>query len=346
MDDVRLARAAAEHHGIVTRKGARALGMTDRQVDRRIASGLLVPLHAGVYRHAATPPTDLSRLAAAVLACDAIGFVSHRSAARLHAFRDVPRWRPEVTVMDRRLPLLAGVDVHRTDCVHAADLVGVEGVPTSSPARCLFELGAVLPRQTVRTAAQDALIRRLVAPADLVDVLDRLGGHGRRGTATMREVVRTLPPADLESELERRLLRLIRLAIPEPPVLQHPIRLPDGSTARLDFAWPDRCLSAEADGRLWHSTSADFERDLRRVRGIQAAGWRHVRYGWADVTRRQDDVVAELRSFFVGSATTTVGDPTKDGEGQTVWRPPAPSSDARSSHRRRRTEGLSSSLLT
>ena len=68
-------------HGIITRKQAKDLGLTDRQIDRRIANGSWIPVHRGVYRLAAVPATWESRLLAAVLATG--GIASHRCAAAL-----------------------------------------------------------------------------------------------------------------------------------------------------------------------------------------------------------------------------------------------------------------------
>jgi very-short-patch-repair endonuclease len=61
-------------------------------------------------------------------------------------------------------------------------------------------------------------------------------------------------------------------------------------------------VAVEADGRRWHATSADFQRDLRRSRGLAALRWHHLRYGWADVHERPAEVVAELRHVFAAAA--------------------------------------------
>ncbi len=70
-------------------------------------------------------------------------------------------------------------------------------------------------------------------------------------------------------------MRLIEACPVPAPVLQHEIVLPDGRRFRLDTAWPELRIAAEADGRRWHSTRREFERDLLRSRAITAAGWRH-----------------------------------------------------------------------
>jgi hypothetical protein len=146
---------------------------------------------------------------------------------------------------------------------------------------------------------EDAAIRGLVAPLDLVCTLERLGRPGRRGTHGLRAVVRALaPPADLESRLEHDLLRLIRESGAPPPVAQLEAVVAGGRRVRFDFAWPDRRLAVEADGRRWHATSADFERDVARHNAVTAAGWRLYRFGWADVHQRRDRTTTTLAAVL------------------------------------------------
>jgi very-short-patch-repair endonuclease len=224
---------------------------------------------------------------------------SHRSAGRLWALRDVPRWKPEVTAYGRRLPVLEGAVLHRTDRLDDLDRVVLDGVPCTSLARTLLDLGAVVSREVVRTAAQDAVLRGLTSIVDLVCTLERIGGPGRRGTAALRWTVRqSVPDAGLESRLEAALLRLVRSAGLPAPVLQHELRCEDGRLVRLDQAWPDRRVAVEADGRRWHSTSADFERDMARANSITASGWTLYRFGWTDVHQRRASVEALLLRAF------------------------------------------------
>jgi hypothetical protein len=300
--DRTVATTAASRHGIVTRAQLRRLGVASGEIERRVGAGLLAPLHPGVYRHAAAPETREARLLAAVLACGADAVASHRSAAVLHGLRDTPRWRPEVTVPSRRLPLVRGVACHRTDLLETPDVTSVRRIPCTSVPRTLLDLGAVVPLEVVELATQDALIRGLTTAVELVCVLERVGGRGRRGTAALRAVVRaSLPPDGIESRLELDLLRLVESLFVPVPVVQHEITLARGERARLDLAWPHLRIAVEADGRRWHSTRAAFERDLVRSRAITAAGWRHYRYGWADVHQRAATVRSELAAVFAGA---------------------------------------------
>jgi hypothetical protein len=200
-----------------------------------------------------------------------------------------------VTVPGRRRPRVDAIVVHRSDTLDPADVAATGGIPATSVARTLLDLGSILPAPVLGTTTEDATIRGLVTPPDLVCTLERLGGPGRRGAAALRAVVRDMaPPAALESRLEAALLRLIRASGAPPPVSQHEAAVAGGRRVRFDFAWPTRRIAVEADGRRWHATSADFQRDLARHNAVTAAGWRLYRYGWADVHQRPDETRAAL----------------------------------------------------
>jgi hypothetical protein len=287
-----VARLAAERHGMVYRSQALDDGLTREALLRRRESGLLVPMHVGVFRHAAVPLTWVGRLHAAVLAGGAGAVASHRSAARLHGFAGIPRWRPEVTVRATDLPRARGIQFHRTNLLDPIDVVVIDGIPCTASARTFLDLGGELPFEIVHDAIEDAVIRKLVTRLQLVAVLERVGGRGRRGTAGLRASLRAELPEDLESELERRLWKLL------PPghglIPQYEVSCIDGRRVRLDWGDPERKIAIEANGHRWHATTKRLRSDMARRRSIQASGWDHYEYGWADVMETQDDVRAEL----------------------------------------------------
>ena len=173
------------------------------------------------------------------------------------------------------------------------------GVLSQDFFRTLLDLGTVLPAALVTMVAEDASLRGLLRIEDLVCILERLGGPGRRGTKALRvAVAEAVPSHELESRLEIAVARLIRAAGGPAPVNQHEIGLVDGSRARLDFAWPDRWLAVEADGRRWHVTKRDFERGLVRSRALEASGWRVYPFGWTDVYHHRTATLAELRRLL------------------------------------------------
>ena len=301
--DLKLAEVAARQAGLVRRQDAAAIGVSDRELDRLVALGLLTVVHTGVYRHTAAPMDRRARLLAAVWGAGAVAVASHRSAAWLWELRDVPRWRPEVTVAGRSRRSPTRVTVHRTDRLEPLDATTCEGVPVTTVPRTLLDLGAVTDPPVVRQATQDAVIRNLVQPEDLLCVLERLGRRGRRGTAALREVVEhSFLDRRLESRLEQELFELLLRCEVPPPVPQYDLRCLDGRRVRLDFAWPDTGVAVEADGRRWHATTADFERDRARGNSITASGWSLYRFGWSDVRERRAGVVAAIHRAFRATA--------------------------------------------
>ena len=143
--DAALARLASSQHGVVSAAQAGAVGLTLDNLRTRVGARLLIPVHRGVYRHAASPDSPRTDLMAAVLACGDGAVTSHRSAGRLWRLRDVPRWRPEVTVCRTSCPMTPGIVVHRTDTLGPEDVAVVHGIPVTSVARSLLDLGAILP---------------------------------------------------------------------------------------------------------------------------------------------------------------------------------------------------------
>jgi hypothetical protein len=65
--DRRLLVRASEHHGLISGAEALRLGLTQKQIDRRVAQGRWDRLHPGVFRIAGCPTSDRQALAAAVL---------------------------------------------------------------------------------------------------------------------------------------------------------------------------------------------------------------------------------------------------------------------------------------
>jgi hypothetical protein len=260
-----------------------------------MADGVLVPIHRGVYRHAATAPSWKTRLHGAVLASGEGALASHRSAARLHGLRDVPLYRPEVTVVGTMKPRHDALHVHRAKTIDPLDRAVVDSIPVTGSALTLLNLGAVLPFEVVALATQDAIIRNVVSTLDLVCVLERAGGRGKPGTAALRAIVDSALPSDvLESRLEADFERLIKTMAVPAPQWQYSFTCDDGLDVRFDAAWPDIKVAAEVDGRLWHSTKKDFEADMARRRSIMLSGWALYSFGYTDVRQRPHVVRSTL----------------------------------------------------
>ena len=295
--DVSAARLAQRQHGLVTRDQLRNAGMTDRQITARLAAGLFARVHRGVLRMTAVALSGEQALLAACLAGGRGAAASHRSAAGLWALRGVERPGVEISVPQASRPRLSGVTVHRPGRLGRGDVTSLRGIPLTTPARTLLDLGAVAP-ELVEAAMEDALFRGLVSDAALRRVLERTGTHGRNGTAVLRDLLDRREPGRVptESPLEDALVQVLRRHDLPEPVRQHPVALGDGRQARIDLAYPELSLGIEADGRRWHSGRADFERDRARANQLAAQGWTILRFGPDAIRQRGDAVAAEVRA--------------------------------------------------
>lgn len=282
-------------HGVVARRQLLEAGIAAHAIDNRVRRGELILVHAGVYRIRGAPVTREMRWHAAVLAVGAAGALSRRAAGARHRLEGIRRFRPEVTGPYSRLPVLDGVDVHRSRNLSERDIVTVDGIRTTTVARTLLELCAVLPYEKVEHATHQAVIRKQIDRVDLWSVLDRVGGRGLTGTVVFREIV-TGDATDetIQSALELVMKRIVDRADVPTPVGQHPLTCDDGRRVVLDRAWPDLRVALEADGLRWHGTAAQLRESRARSRSIQNSGYLHLVYGWADCHEGERETRAQI----------------------------------------------------
>lgn len=283
--DLVITQASLGQHGLVTRQQLLALGVTERQIDRRLAAGLLIRVHQGVYRLAGSEDTYEQKTMAACLASG--GVASHRCAAVLFGLRGCRTDLVEITVEGPRAPGLKGVTVHRTGRLQQTT---IGAIPVTMPGRIPVELAAVAP-YLVGGALADLLLR----VTSLRSVTEAVAAAGRTANITVvrHELEGYLAgKRPTESVLEDEFLKLLaRHGIPEPERQYQPAWEP---RRRVDFARPEDRLLIELDGRLWHSSVADRERDRAKDERAAAQGWRTERITWIDVHDAPARVIERL----------------------------------------------------
>jgi hypothetical protein len=227
--DIRRSRTnelAKRQHGAFSRAQALALGYSESQVDRRLATDQWEVLLPGVYKLAGTSRTGRQAAIAACLWAGVDAAVSHRAAAVLWGLDGVVAKGMEiVTTGDHRLRTTK-LTVHRTVALPRSDRTRRDCITLTTPARTLIDLASVVDDEVLETAVESALQRRLVGDGYLRRRLDELAGSGRPGTRMLREILdRRGHDAALESRLEVKVWRLIvRSGLPK-PVRQHPVEI-------------------------------------------------------------------------------------------------------------------------
>lgn len=231
---------------------------------------------------------------AAYLWVGAEAVVSHRAAAALWRLDGIEPGPIEVSsTRFRHSP--RGLTLHRTDKLPSCDVTTLPPFRITTVSRTLLDLGAVLEIEKVEAAFDDALRRRLTTLSRLHWRLDELGIPGRRGVATLRQLMagrRSSEPVP-ESTLERRVLSLLSDSGLPAPARQFEVKEKGKVIARIDFAYPE-ALEIEADGYRYHSGRAVWQRDLERRNALTVRGWRVLHVTWEDIASRPKEVAEKV----------------------------------------------------
>jgi len=294
---------AAENDSVFTRAQARACGLDSRQVSARRDAGLVAEPLPGVLVVTGSPPTFTQRLRVATLAGGGT-VASHRSAALLHGLDGIDSAPVEVTVKRGRFPVLEGVVVHRASPLDPRDVVSVRDIPTTTVARTLCDLGAVLRDDDVERCLDGAL-RAGLSERWIRQTLDRVRRPGPSGTTTLQRIL--ADPRRTGGVPANWFERLVRRAVDAPDlppiVLQHEVEAGGRVVARFDAALPEWKIGLEAHSREWHDRPGRVWRDLERDNELKALGWGVIYVTWALAQRPQEvlDLVRRTRAAGLAS---------------------------------------------
>jgi very-short-patch-repair endonuclease len=166
-----------------------------------------------------------------------------------------------------------------------------------------MDLAAVLSLTQLGRAVDRFAARGLASFEQMSQVLDELGRKGKPGVVRLRRALepRLGSTTSPESDLESRLLEVIRMSgLPEPNVQHRPPWLKHVN-GRVDLAYPDAKVVIEGDSREWHGDEYTFQADRERDNLAQLAGWRILRFTWKDITRRPEYVILSIRRVLEAS---------------------------------------------
>ena len=284
--DARLHRLAARQHGLVTAVQAKRLGFTNTQIRGRVERGELERVSRMVIRSTGAPSSTDQRILAAVWSSGPTAHASRRTAAWLHSFDGFrrPGERPDVVVERPATGHRGLAMVHQTLLLPRRDRTTVRGIPVTSVARTLADLGACVAPSRVEEAADGALRDGIVSIESLRRTLFELWRPGPTGLSTL---ARTLGAdgAHPESWLERRSLEVFdRAGLPAPTLqaVHHAV----GHTFRLDFSFADGQVVVEVSGHRTHSTRRQRQADAERRNRLLLQGVAIWEFTYEDVIER------------------------------------------------------------
>jgi very-short-patch-repair endonuclease len=287
-------RLAVVQYGLFSHAQAIAAGFTRHAIAHRVATGVWNRVLPSVFELAGAPSSGRQVALAACLWAGEDAVVSHEAAGVFWRLDGIDTTRIHVTVPRSQRLASSLVDVHRGR-VDAVDRTRLEHLPITTPARTLIDCAPSLDDEDLEAAVEDGLKRGLFTERFLRWRLEGLTARGRAGIPRLRRIhdARRDEPA-LERRLEVKVWRLLhRSGLPR-AVRQHRVTV-GGRPYRLDFAWPDRRVAVEADGRIVHGgRRRPFYDDRRRLADLVSTNWRVVPVTWEDVEQRPTEWLTKL----------------------------------------------------
>jgi very-short-patch-repair endonuclease len=287
---------AGRQHGLLARWQLLRIGLGEDAIDHRLRTGRLVKVQRGVYALGHAQLRREGNLLAMVLRFGDGAAVSHRSAAALWGIRP---WSGAFVEITRRGPggtvKLRGRLVHR--CIELPDdeLTIERGVPTTTLARTLLDLAAVVPAHHLRRAVERSDQAELFNLTEVQRVLDAHPGRPGRGPlmallADFRDHGDMITRSDLEAIM---LQICIDQGLPRPQVNRY-----DG-VRESDFRWPTHRLIVEVDSWTFHGrTRTAFDGDRARDRALLHEGWRVARFTDRQILADRVAIARELNSLL------------------------------------------------
>ncbi|MGE2692975.1 DUF559 domain-containing protein [Mycolicibacterium pulveris] len=273
-----------DQDGVITLDQARAAGLSQYAVQRRLGTGQWQRCARGVYFVADRPFTDGARVRAAVW-----GYGQQAVASGLAAawWLGLTRFAPDV--VDVTMPRSGhgrcheGSRLRRRD-LDPTDIVTVRSLRVTAPALTVLEAAIRRPggvKILDRALQKDIELRELWRA--------QLRNKGRYGSPAARRLLQAASDG-AHSEAERLLAKMLRGADITGWRTNYPV-----AGYKVDFAFPAAKVAIETDGLAFHSSSDDFHHDRVRQNDLTLLGWQVLRFTWLDLNEYPQRVIAIIR---------------------------------------------------
>lgn len=291
----RISMAGAEQHGVVSRDQLLDTGLDPRSISRWVGDGTLHKVGRWAYARVPPPLPWTGRLWAAMLSAPSDGHLGFLTAGERIGMNRIPSGPIWIVVPDSRQPRKQpGIRVHQTNWLPESDLVVIDGLRCTSPARTLIDAASA------------------IRPPDLDDMLDQLIKLRRYDGVALARVIDERPDwpgaaplgaaigrldAAIESnrsKLERMLFDLIT-ASDLPPAVNNAMIVGE----ECDFSWIGSRVIVEADGRAHHQSPADIAADIAKWEALRAAGYIVVRVTYAQVAYEPEATIERIRKMLL-----------------------------------------------
>ena len=291
---------ASRQFGLFTSRQAMSEGMTYAQVRHRRTTGRWVRVAGDSLASADLPLDPWLRAQASWLTWpDAV--VCLASAASVHRLPVTSEATVHVSVPDHRSPR-TNLQTHQLR-LPPADIVQIGLALVTTRRRTLFDCIGRLPDHESEALMIWALSRDLLTRDELARTIAER--PGRWGNARRRRAL-----TDTENGAfgagERRLHAILHRAGLTGWSANEKLWDPDGLIGRADVLFATARLVVEIDGLAFHGADR-FQKDRARQNRIVNAGYTVLRFTWADLTERPDDVIRQIKLALARSVAQASG---------------------------------------
>ncbi|HSS43489.1 MAG TPA: type IV toxin-antitoxin system AbiEi family antitoxin domain-containing protein [Solirubrobacterales bacterium] len=176
---------AERQHGVVSRPQLRAIGFSDRAIERAVEAERLYRIFRGTYAVGHSNLGPRGRLRAATLACGEGAVISHRSAGALLGLLDRGPAVIDVIAPPSRGRKIDGIRFHRVRAPRGDEVGTVNGIPCTSPARTLVDLAGTVGDWTLRSCFERAAQRKVLD----IPAIEASMDPGRRGNRSLHALI-------------------------------------------------------------------------------------------------------------------------------------------------------------
>jgi very-short-patch-repair endonuclease len=272
-----------DHDGVITLAQARAAGLSQDAVNRRVRSGAWRRCTPGVFFADDRPFTDAARIRAAVWSHGPLAAASGLAAAWWHG---VSRYAPDL--VEVTVPKVSnhrrryGVHARRRDLA-PKDVVERNGLRVTALPLTVLEAAV---RRNGGAKLMDGALQRHVELTQLWRA--HLRNKGRHGSPAARRLLQAAEDG-ARSEAERILVKILRDAGFTGWKTNYPV-----GGYQVDVGFVKAKVALEADGWAFHSDQEVFQIDRKRQNAIALLGWKVLRFTWLDLTEFPERVIAEI----------------------------------------------------
>lgn len=249
--------------------------MTRASLDDKIRRGELTAVFPRTYARPWDVELPEVRRRAALLSVGGDAALSHLSALERLSLPTLADSPIHVTAYNPRHPrgVPGELVVHRT--LLPLDAIELDGLPVVCAETALVTSWPLLSGPDQRAPIIEAARRRLLTPSRLLDRAEKMWWVSQ--IRSLRELVALLA-AGCESELELwGYTDVFNVPGLDDATRQLRVRVGD-ALYRLDMAYEQERLVVELDGRAYHSSREQTERDMRRDTALATIGWQTLRF--------------------------------------------------------------------